>query len=229
VGAKKAARPLIILNMQGYFGASCRRRLASLPPRLWRPAPLRISFINGINNTKDDLRTTTRHIEDAFGHEVNAFWNATGGGYSDVWKTASMRFVTHDWPEAEGLAQHLRQCIATVGDGRVIHLAHSHGALITALAAKHLKPEEKKRIEVRTRRNPDDTIPIVIMIPSRCGFNAIDFCPLGGPNLAHISRAIQRTTLIVLFVRMLRIVASGCVHFVYIPYSGSHFWSCTIY
>ena len=52
-----------------------------------------------------------------------------------------------------GLVSHLRECLQdqrSKADGRVLHLAHSQGALITALASKHLTAAEKARIEVLT-------------------------------------------------------------------------------
>lgn len=45
--------------------------------------------------------------------------------------------------------RHLRQAVTAVGKhGRVIHIAHSQGALITSLAAKKLSPLEMNQIEV---------------------------------------------------------------------------------
>jgi hypothetical protein len=43
----------------------------------------------------------------------------------------------------------LKNAVAAVGKrGRVIHIAHSQGALVTALAAKHLTPLEMNQMEV---------------------------------------------------------------------------------
>jgi hypothetical protein len=45
--------------------------------------------------------------------------------------------------------RHLKEAVAVVGrKGRVIHIAHSQGALVTALAAKRLTPLEMSQIEV---------------------------------------------------------------------------------
>lgn len=47
------------------------------------------------------------------------------------------------------LNRHLKNAVAEVGkNGRVIHIAHSQGALVTALAAKHLTPLEMNQMEV---------------------------------------------------------------------------------
>jgi len=51
--------------------------------------------------------------------------------------------------EVETLAMHLKEAIRKVGkDGRVIHIAHSQGALITYLAIKKLDKEEMRQMEV---------------------------------------------------------------------------------
>jgi hypothetical protein len=51
--------------------------------------------------------------------------------------------------EVDTLVEHLRDALVKVGkSGRVIHIAHSQGSVITWLAAKRLTSEECKRIEV---------------------------------------------------------------------------------
>ena len=51
--------------------------------------------------------------------------------------------------EVNRLAQHLQQAVAAVGRrGKVIHIAHSQGALVTSLAAKRLSRDEMSRIEI---------------------------------------------------------------------------------
>jgi hypothetical protein len=51
--------------------------------------------------------------------------------------------------EVEELVRHLKEAIQKVGkDGRVIHIAHSQGALITYLACKQLTREEMRQMEV---------------------------------------------------------------------------------
>lgn len=52
-------------------------------------------------------------------------------------------------PEVDTLVEHLRDALAKVGkSGRVIHIAHSQGSVITWLAAKRLTAEECRRIEI---------------------------------------------------------------------------------
>eukprot|EP00815_Leptocylindrus_aporus_P003114 CAMPEP_0116050954 /NCGR_PEP_ID=MMETSP0322-20121206/689_1 /TAXON_ID=163516 /ORGANISM="Leptocylindrus danicus var. apora, Strain B651" /LENGTH=260 /DNA_ID=CAMNT_0003533605 /DNA_START=249 /DNA_END=1027 /DNA_ORIENTATION=+ len=54
-------------------------------------------------------------------------------------------------PEVDSLVEHLRDALDDVGpNGKVIHIAHSQGAIITALATKRLTPEEQSQIEVLT-------------------------------------------------------------------------------
>lgn len=51
--------------------------------------------------------------------------------------------------EVDTLVEHLRSAIKSVGkDGKVVHIAHSQGALITALAAKNLTASEMSQVEV---------------------------------------------------------------------------------
>lgn len=46
-------------------------------------------------------------------------------------------------------SRHLKEAVASVGkNGRVIHIAHSQGALLTFLAARQLSPLEMSQIEV---------------------------------------------------------------------------------
>jgi len=119
---------------------------------LWTPAPLTISWINGINNTEGDVKQTSQHLSAAFGgREVRSFWNPTAGTYADLLKTANMRLGrgnTKQWPEVDGLACHLRKCLQE--GGHLVHLAHSQGAIVTHLAAKQLTSAEKSRIDVLT-------------------------------------------------------------------------------
>jgi hypothetical protein len=51
--------------------------------------------------------------------------------------------------EVDSLVTHLKEAIRKVGkDGRVIHIAHSQGALITYLAIKKLEKEEMMQMEI---------------------------------------------------------------------------------
>eukprot|EP00543_Licmophora_paradoxa_P018710 CAMPEP_0202460296 /NCGR_PEP_ID=MMETSP1360-20130828/42937_1 /ASSEMBLY_ACC=CAM_ASM_000848 /TAXON_ID=515479 /ORGANISM="Licmophora paradoxa, Strain CCMP2313" /LENGTH=267 /DNA_ID=CAMNT_0049081885 /DNA_START=36 /DNA_END=839 /DNA_ORIENTATION=- len=51
--------------------------------------------------------------------------------------------------EVNELVKHLKEAVAKVGKkGRVIHIAHSQGALLTSLASRQLTPLEMNQIEV---------------------------------------------------------------------------------
>jgi hypothetical protein len=103
-------------------------------PRRALAPPLRISYINGINNTRHDVERAAEHISAAFGGRatVRPFWNPSAGAYADVLKTASMKLINFQWPgeeppEVTGLARHLRECVVAQpsAEGRILHLAHS--------------------------------------------------------------------------------------------------------
>ncbi|GMH61655.1 hypothetical protein TrRE_jg1740, partial [Triparma retinervis] len=62
--------------------------------------------------------------------------------------TQQLRFG-RETQEVVDLVCHLRElCKRTGRWGRVVHLAHSQGALITYLAAKNLTKEERRKIEI---------------------------------------------------------------------------------
>jgi hypothetical protein len=90
------------------------------------------------------------------GKKVDFYHNPTSmvhesdvaGYYKDLTQAGTQKLgrVTQ---EVNGLVQHLRKHVKAVGkSGRVIHIAHSQGALVTYLASKQLSPIEMKQIEV---------------------------------------------------------------------------------
>jgi hypothetical protein len=102
--------------------------------------------------------------------------------------------------EVNELVEHLRDAVKQVGKrGKVIHIAHSQGALITSLAATKLTPLEMNQIEVltfggaaairRTPRTPFSRVinyysvndPLLLVVPAaaqalRSGFVDEEFC-----------------------------------------------------
>ena len=51
--------------------------------------------------------------------------------------------------EVNDLVEHLRSLCSQTGDhGKVLHLCHSQGVLITYLAAQKLDPSEQRKIEI---------------------------------------------------------------------------------
>lgn len=113
-----------------------------------------ITFINGIYYTENDCKNISEYIGSIFNYEVRPFYNPSSGnwlsdassaGHSIFWKPIDLDI-------AKNLALHLRKAIADVGtNGRVLHIAHSGGAIITYLAAKyHLNKFERSCIDVIT-------------------------------------------------------------------------------
>eukprot|EP01041_Mallomonas_annulata_P001992 gene1992-3874_t len=113
-----------------------------------------ISFVNGIYHTVSDCQLIKNRLEQIFAEEVRAFYNPSTGNWISDASRAGFELVRRpdDLNIAQALALHLRQALKDVGsDGRVLHIAHSGGAIITYLAAKHhLTPEETARIDVVT-------------------------------------------------------------------------------
>jgi hypothetical protein len=71
------------------------------------------------------------------------------GGTSVMKQDLSQHLIWRIENEVESLVEHLREAISAVGPhGCVIHIAHSSGAIVTALASQQLAPEEMRQIEV---------------------------------------------------------------------------------
>ena len=113
-----------------------------------------ICFVNGIHHSVEDCRIVATRLGEIFGDEVRAFYNpSTGVWLSDVSRAGLELFTKPgDLIIAKGLALHLRKALKDVGtQGRVLHMAHSGGAIMTYLAAKHhLTRDETDRIDLVT-------------------------------------------------------------------------------
>lgn len=117
----------------------------------------RVTWVNGIAYHMDHMEEGEDFISKLFGGEKIRFcYNPTKqlhiedtyGYLSDLTQAGSQKLgvVT---AEVNTLVQFLREAVLAVGrSGVVIHIAHSQGALITALAAKQLTPLEMSQIEV---------------------------------------------------------------------------------
>lgn len=117
----------------------------------------KLIWVNGIGYNADHMTTDAPKISLFFGGKrVEFYHNPTSmtseddfaGYYRDLTQAGTQKFgrITQ---EVEGLVQHLKDAIKSVGrNGRVIHIAHSQGALVTSLAAKQLTPLEMNQIEV---------------------------------------------------------------------------------
>ncbi len=113
-----------------------------------------ISYVNGIYHTEDDWRRISGKIEAIFSTEVSPFYNpSTGWWVRDITNAGySLALRPHDLYLSKQLAEHLKGVLKKVGEyGRVLHIAHSGGAILTYLAAKHhLSRTETNRIDVIT-------------------------------------------------------------------------------
>ena len=115
---------------------------------------LRISYINGIYHSKDECQELVDDLEKAFKTKVRTFYlPSTGSWVKDALKAGYiLAFRPKEIDLALNLTIHLRTLLDEVKPhGRVLHIAHSAGAIITYLSAKyHLTNEEKSRIDVIT-------------------------------------------------------------------------------
>lgn len=93
-------------------------------------------------------------LSEVFGDQVRAFYNPSSGWWVKDAAKAGYELVRrpNDLGLAKKLAEHLRTVLKEVGpSGRVLHLAHSGGAILTYLAAKyHLTSQETDRIDLAT-------------------------------------------------------------------------------
>jgi hypothetical protein len=125
--------------------------------------PLLISALSslivtpGIGYNESHMALEAPQISRLFGGKrVNYYHNPTAmaneddlaGYYKDLTQAGTQKLgvITR---EVNGLVQHLREALVSVGEyGKVIHIAHSQGALLTSLACKQLLPREMEHIEV---------------------------------------------------------------------------------
>ena len=113
-----------------------------------------VTFVNGIYHSEAEWRELSGIIKKLFDNEVRPFYNPSSGWWVKDALGAGYELVRrpNDLITARKLAEHLREALKEVGpDGRVLHLAHSGGAILTYLAAKyHLTKSETDRIDVAT-------------------------------------------------------------------------------
>ena len=121
------------------------------------PPRTRLTWVNGIAHLPQHMNDPTFVISSAFGNvKVDYCWNPSAMtsesdyfGFIKDGVQASTHQMGRITPEVDSLVKHLRDALAQVGkSGRVIHIAHSQGSVITWLAARRLKREELIRIEV---------------------------------------------------------------------------------
>ena len=113
-----------------------------------------ISFVNGIYHSENEWREISNELSHIFNIEIHPFYNpSTGSWFNDAQQATFDLFQKpSNGTISLQLAQHLRNLLLKLdSNGRILHLAHSGGAILTYLAAKyHLTNEEKSRIDVIT-------------------------------------------------------------------------------
>lgn len=114
-----------------------------------------LTFVNGIYHSETEVKDIATYLRCTFRSEVRTFYNPSSGSWvKDAYKAGfELVLRPNDLILAKQLAEHLRSALREVHPqrGRVLHIAHSGGAIITYLAAKyHLKFSESSRIDVVT-------------------------------------------------------------------------------
>ncbi|GMI06723.1 hypothetical protein TrVE_jg8095 [Triparma verrucosa] len=115
-----------------------------------------ISWINGIAHTPSDAMATAQTMATYFNRPVNYIHNPTAMskpsdaiGYVKDLTQATTQLFGRITAEVNDLVEHLRSLCSQTGDhGKVLHLCHSQGVLITYLAAQKLDPSEQRKIEI---------------------------------------------------------------------------------
>jgi hypothetical protein len=120
-----------------------------------QPKDVIVTFVNGIYHSIHDVENISIYLKDTFNTDVRAFYNPTSGSWvMDAYKAGyGLVLRPSDLVLAKQLAFHLRNALGDVekDGGRVLHIAHSGGAILTYLAAKyHLTSTETSRIDVIT-------------------------------------------------------------------------------
>jgi len=121
----------------------------SFPKRL-----MAITFVNGIYHTNEEWQLVAAQIREIFSYEVHPFYNPSSGQWMQDAARAGYELLIRpsELATSKDLAVHLRHVLSElVPNGRILHIAHSGGAILTYLAAKyHLTDDEKERIDVIT-------------------------------------------------------------------------------
>lgn len=113
-----------------------------------------VTFINGIYHSVEDWQRITAQLESTFKCPVRPFYNPSSGWWMKDISKAGFDLVLrpNDLILAKDLADHFRAAFEDLKpNGRILHLAHSGGAILSYLAAKHhLSRAEAARIDVCT-------------------------------------------------------------------------------
>lgn len=120
--------------------------------------PVRITFINGILNVKDDFMASVKKLSESHGGvNIHYVFRPTEGWAWDLLKSSLVKMGIVS-PEAQALADTWKALIQEMGgvdgDGMIIHYAHSIGGTNTYVAKFLLSPEEQNKIHVITFGSP---------------------------------------------------------------------------
>jgi len=122
------------------------------------PQKYRITFVNGILTTKENLKANMQLISEAHdGCSIHYCYVGTRGWTNDLVRSSFCKMGVTS-PEAKELARIWRELIQDLGGpqsgGIIFHYAHSLGGTETHLAKFLLTPEELKMIKVITFGSP---------------------------------------------------------------------------
>lgn len=117
----------------------------------------RLTWVNGIAYNLQHMQAGQKELSKLFGgKQVEFCHNPTGMrhggdtfGYVADLAQAGTQKLGRKTEEVTALVKHLKDAVHAVGRrGRVIHIAHSQGALVTLLATNQLTPLEMNQMEV---------------------------------------------------------------------------------
>lgn len=119
---------------------------------------VRVSFINGILTTETGLLSTLQELSESHGNvNVHYVYRPTKGWVKDILYAFAVTLGVVS-PEAHMLAALWRQMVDEMGGidggGKIIHYAHSIGAVETARALALLTEEEQKLIHIYAFGSP---------------------------------------------------------------------------
>jgi len=116
---------------------------------------VRVTWLNGANYSQKQVHSMAEKISKMFGGvRVHYLYNQSYGALNDYYQATWQKFWGNEPALVKDLATHFRKVIQELGGvksgGRIVHITHSHGALITDMAKKYLQPEERAMIDVIT-------------------------------------------------------------------------------
>lgn len=148
----EAILPNSYLNLTGYYYHDIESH--SYGDRELSPY-VRVTLINGMNNTHHDLRNTLELLSSTHGDTtIHYVFHPTSGWTHDLFYCAAVK-LGYVSPYAKYLAAHWRSLLQTMGEqGHIFHYAHSIGGADTYAAIGLMSLEEQKRIRVVTLGSP---------------------------------------------------------------------------